>query len=115
MPASRRRGGEDRVKSVVVERDGLDGGREAIGIRIEPPTPIANRIFRRSHAKRQMPTPTEVEIESDDDSDYEDFEGSAAPPKRPFTLTGSAPTATPAVRTIKNNARAVTLTYSVCN
>lgn len=98
MPASWRRGGEDRVKDVVVERDGVNG-REAVGIRIEPPTPITNRISRRSHAKRQVPAPTEVEVESDDDSDLEDYFESATPTKRPFTLTSSAPTKTPAVRT----------------
>ncbi|KAH7384259.1 hypothetical protein DE146DRAFT_770032 [Phaeosphaeria sp. MPI-PUGE-AT-0046c] len=96
MPASWRRGGEDRVKSVVVERDGVDGGREAVEIRIEPPTRTANRIFRRSHAKRQAPTPTDIQLESDDDSDYEDDFSSATPTKRPFTLTSSVPTRTPA-------------------
>lgn len=103
MPASWRRGEEDHVKNIVVERDGVNG-REAVGIRIEPPTPIENRIFRRSHAKRQVPAPTvpiptEVEIESDSDSDFEDDYESATPTNRPFTLTPSAPTKTPAVRT----------------
>ena len=105
MPASWRRGEEDRVKIVVVERDGVNG-REAVGIRIEPPTPIEKRIFRRFHAKRQVsaptvPIPTEVEVESDSDSDWEDELESATPTNRPFTLTPSAPTKTPAVRTRK--------------
>jgi hypothetical protein len=98
MPSSWRRGGGDRVDYVVVERDGVNGEREAVGIEIGDPTSTVRRRFRRSLAKRQMPTPTRTEVDSDDDSDLEDELESLLPTSRPFTIPSAAPTAAPAVR-----------------
>lgn len=96
MPASWRRGDGERVGFVVVERD---GGRKAINIGAEDPTPTTRRILRRSKTRRQLPASSTIDIESDDDSDYEDISGSPAPTSRPFTIPSPAPAGTPAVRT----------------
>jgi hypothetical protein len=83
----------DRVDYVVVERDGEDGGREAVGIEIGHSRPTRSRVSR-TRVRRQAPAPTE--IESDDESDLEDLleDIHATPTSRPFTI----PSATPAVR-----------------
>lgn len=85
---------------VVVERDGVDGQREAVGIEIGDPTPTVRRRFRRSLAKRQMPapTPTPMDDDSDDDSDLEDALESLMPTSRPFTIPSATPTGLSAVR-----------------
>jgi hypothetical protein len=100
MSASWQRRGEDRVDYVVVERDGVDGQREAVGIEIGDPTPTVRRRFRRSLAKRQMPTPTPKPMndDSDDDSDLEDALESLMPKSRPLTMPSPTPTGLPAVR-----------------
>ncbi|KAH3913202.1 hypothetical protein HBH56_113110 [Parastagonospora nodorum] len=96
MPVSWQPRGEDRVDYVVVERDGVDGQREAVGIEIGNPTPTVRRRFRRSLAKRQMPaptpTPTPMDDDSDDDSDLEDALESLMPSSRPFTIPSATPT-----------------------
>jgi hypothetical protein len=100
MPASWRRE-EDRVKFIVVERDGVDGERQSIGVQIEESTPTTRRIFRRAYAKR---TPEldiddiESDLESDSESEDEDDRKSNAPPSRPFTIPSATPTGIPAVR-----------------
>jgi hypothetical protein len=100
MPASWRRGDGERVGYVVVERDGVDGGRQAINIGAEDPTPTTRRILRRSKTRRQMPASSTIDIESDDDdeSDYEDSSAIPAPTTRPFTIPSATPIGTPAVR-----------------
>jgi hypothetical protein len=101
MPASWRRE-EDRVDYVVVERDGVNGKREAVGIEIGDPTPTVPRRFRRSLTKRQKPTPTEVE--SDDESDFEEDLDHAlkgitiTSTPQAFTIPSAAPSGLPAVR-----------------
>jgi hypothetical protein len=91
MPVSRRRG--DRVDYVVVERDAVDGGRQAVGIDMGNPTPTRSRVSRRTRVRRQAPIPTE--IDSDAESDLEDLlEDVPTPTSRAFTI----PSATPAVR-----------------
>lgn len=69
MPAPWRRGGQDRVEYVVVERDGLDGEGQAADFDIETPTPSMGHILRRSYTRRQMPSPTGVDYDSDDDDE----------------------------------------------
>jgi hypothetical protein len=102
MPASWRRE-EDRVKFVVVERDGVVGERQSISIQIEEPTPTTKRILRRSYAKRQSSTPELdilSDIESDSESEDEDDYESIAPSSRPFTIPSATPTGIPAVRMV---------------
>ena len=98
MPASWRRGDGERVGFVVVERD---GGRQAINIGAEDPTPTTLHILRRSKTRRQMPASSTIDVESDDDdeSDYEDNSAIPAPTTRPFTIPSATPVRTPAVRT----------------
>jgi hypothetical protein len=99
MAASMRRG--DRVDYVVVERDGVDGGREAVDIAIGKSTSTRSRVSRRTRVRRQAPSPAPTDIESDDESDLEDLleDIHATPTSRPFTI----PSATPAVRLMVNH------------
>jgi hypothetical protein len=101
MPASWRRE-EDRVDYVVVERDGVNGERGAVGIEIGNPTPTVRRRFRRSLARRQMPTPTDAD--SDDESDFEEDLDHAlkgiTSTAQPFTIPSATPSSLPAVRQI---------------
>jgi hypothetical protein len=101
MPASMRRG--ERVDYVVVERDGVDGGREAVGIEIGKSTSTKSRVSRRTRVRRQAPSPVPTDIESDDESDLEDLleDIHATPTSRPFTI----PSATPAVRLMGHHAQ----------
>jgi hypothetical protein len=86
----------DRVDYVVVERDSVDGGREAVGIEIGKSTPTRSRVSRRTRVRRQAPRPVPTDIESDDESDLEDLleDIHSTPTSRPFTI----PSATSAVR-----------------
>ncbi|KAF2031162.1 hypothetical protein EK21DRAFT_88299 [Setomelanomma holmii] len=86
MPAPWRRGGQDRVEYVVVERNGEE---QAAAVDVGDPTPSVDRILRRSYTRRQAPspTPTDDDYESDDD----DYDGSTPPVRIAATATG-APT-----------------------
>jgi hypothetical protein len=98
MPATRRRG--DRVDYVVVERDGVDGRREAVGINIGNPTPTRSRVSRRSRVRRQAPAPTD--LDSDDESDLEDLlDDIHTPTSRAFSIPSVTPSGTSAVRLMK--------------
>jgi hypothetical protein len=109
MPATRRRG--DRVDYVVVERDGVDGRREAVGIDIGNPTPTRSRVSRRSRVGRRAPSTTE--LDSDDESDLEDLlDDVHTPTSRVFSIPSATPSGTPAVRLIKNH-EAVNTTNAV--
>lgn len=85
---------------VVVERDGVNGERETVGLEIGNPTPTVRRRFRRSLAKRQKPTPTKSEL--DDDSDFEEDLDHAlkgiTPTARAFIIPSATPSDLPAVR-----------------
>ncbi|KAF2826007.1 hypothetical protein CC86DRAFT_37930 [Ophiobolus disseminans] len=89
MPAPWRRGRQDRVDYVIVERDGVDGEIQSSGIEIEKPRPTIRRILRRSYTKRQMPAPTEIDYDSDDDDER------TTSAVRPLTIPSATPSGPP--------------------
>ncbi|KAF1921455.1 hypothetical protein BDU57DRAFT_553592 [Ampelomyces quisqualis] len=86
MLASWRRRDGVRMGFVVVERDSVDGGRKAIEIGTEDPTPTTRRILRRSRTRRQMPASSTMDIESEDESNHNDISRSLSPTSRSFTM-----------------------------
>jgi hypothetical protein len=94
MPAPRRRGVQERVDYVFVERDGLQvAGEEAVD-EPEPLTKTVNRAIRRSYTRRGMATPTGTDYDSDDDDDDE----KPTTAKRPIVLSTATPSGPPSVR-----------------
>jgi hypothetical protein len=91
------------VDYVVVERDGANGKRVAVGIEIGNPTPTLRRRFRRLLTKRQKPTSTEVD--SDDESDFEEDLDHAlkgiTSTAQAFTIPSATPSGLPVVRHMK--------------
>jgi len=80
MPASWRRGIYEKVRYVIVERDGTKEERQVDGIEGTLPTATVPRPSQRSYTRRQEPGPTDVDDDSDDEDDLPLMPLSTPPP-----------------------------------
>jgi hypothetical protein len=94
MPATWRRGEQDRVDYVVVKKSDMKVDEQAVGSGREHPTRTVRRTRRRIRDRRQP----EDDHDSDSDDEIEDALADAGVTltDRPFTI----PSATPSVRLI---------------